>query len=184
MKALFIVTVFVALAMGFVAPVGAQTPNLGVFFDSGWSRMDWNCPGAGTMDTIYVVARNFDRYLAAVEYAINYPPAMTWLYDFDIPTMTIGNTPTGITSGFGVPQNGYNPLCVAKAVFIWNCSECTPTYSDIPVIVSTHPGTGFLGGVDYPAYDLVPAVGMLSLICPTVPTESSTWGKIKSLYNE
>jgi hypothetical protein len=183
MKALFVMTVFVTIAIGFVAPAPAQTPNIGVFFDKGWSRMDWDCPGAGIMDTIYVVARNFDRYLMAVEYAINYPPAMNWYYDLDAPELTIGTTPTGITSGFPTPQNGYFPLCVAKAVFMWTCSGCA-LLTDMPVVVSAHPGTGFLGAVDYPNYDLVPAVGMTSLVCTTVPTESVTWGKIKSLYNE
>jgi hypothetical protein len=53
-----------------------------------------------------------------------------------------------------------------------------------PCIVTAHPGTGFVGGVDYPNYDLVPAVGMTSLVCPTVPLEDTTWGKIKSIYGE
>lgn len=182
MKALLVMAVFVVLAMGVAAPAAAQTPNIGVFFDSGWSRMDWDCPGAGVMDTVYVVARNFNRFVMAVEYSINYPPAMSWLFDFDVPEVSIGTTPAGITSGFASPQSGYFPLCVAKAVFIWTCNECL--INNVPCVVSAHPGTGFLGGVDFPNYDLVPAVGMTSLVCATVPVEETTWGKIKSMYGE
>ena len=134
------------------------------------------------MDTLYVVARNFDRYLMAVEYSINYPPSMFWVADLDLPALHIGSSPTGITEGFPTPQNGYNPLLVAKAMFMWTCAGCLIT--NTPVIVSPHPGTAFLGAVDFPNYDLVPAVGMTSLVCATVPIEDTTWGQIKSLYGE
>ena len=183
MKALLVVTVFVALAMVVAAPAEAQTPNIGVFFDNGFSRMDQDCPGAGVMDTLYVVARNFDRYLMAVEYSINYPPSMFWVADLDLPALHIGSSPTGITEGFPTPQNGYNALLVAKVVFMWMCAGCT-IITDMPVVVEPHPGTGFLGAVDFPNYDLVPAVGMKSLVCATVPIEETTWGQIKSLYGE
>ena len=182
MKALLVVTVFVALATVVAAPAEAETPSIGVFFDSGFSRMQQDCPGAGVMDTLYIVALNFNTYLMAVEYSINYPPAMFWVADLDLPALYIGSSPTGITEGFPPPQNGYNALLVAKAMFMWTCAGCLIT--DMPVIVSPHPGTAFLGAVDFPNYDLVPAVGMTSLVCATVPIEDTTWGQIKSLYGE
>jgi len=51
--------------------------------------------------------------------------------------------------------------------------------------VIPHPGTGFLGGVDYPGFNLVPSVGLTAVLCAcTIPTEQTTWGQVKAVYGE
>lgn len=183
MKALLVVTVFLTAAMFVAAPAGAQTtPTVSVFFDQGLTRMDEDCPAGGGMDSAFVVVQGFNAFIMAVEYAINYPPSMNWLYDYGFPPITMGNTPSGITEAFPVPQNAYNPIIVARVVFMWNCDGCT--IEDDKLIVSPHPVAGFVRAVDFPNYEFINAVGMTSLVCATVPTEETTWGQIKSLYGE
>jgi hypothetical protein len=181
MKTLLAVTAVIA-AVTMATGVEAQTPYVGVFFDTDFTRMDKFCPAGGGLDSAFVVANNFNAFISGIEYAINYPVSMTWLSDYDTPPVTIGSTPTGISEGFALPQNGFFPIVVAKILFFWNCDGCTVT--DDPVIVAPHPISGFVRATDFPNYDFVYAVGMTSLVCASVPTEETSWGRIKSLYEE
>jgi hypothetical protein len=181
MKTLLAVTAVLAVSL-IGTGVHAQTPMVSVFFDQALTRMDEDCPSGGGIDSAFVVASNFNTFFAGIEYSINYPTTMTWLADYGTPPVTIGSTPTGISEGFSLPQNGFFRIVVAKVLFAWNCSGCTIT--DDPVIVSPHPITGFIGVTDYPNYDFINGVGMTSLVCATVPTDETTWGRIKSLYGE
>ncbi len=183
MKALLLVTLMLTSALLVAAPAGAQTPYVGVYFDEGLTRMDRDCPVGGGLDSAYVVARNFNAFMVAIEYAISYPPAaMLWLADSGTPPVTIGNTRDGISEGWGLPQNGFAPWLLAKVKFWWNCNGCSQT--NIPVVVTPNPISGFLRATNYPQIEFVYAVGMTSLICATVPAEETTWGKIKSLYTD
>jgi hypothetical protein len=182
MKKLLAATMVLAIGLGLGADALAQTPFVGVFFDEPLTRMDKNCPNGGGVDSAFVVARNFNAFIMGLEYSINYGPTVTWLSDYGYPPVTIGSTPTGISEGFPLPQNGFEPIIVCKIIFLWNCDGCTLT--DDPIVVSPHPLTGFVRAVDFPNYDFINAVGMTSLICATVPTQDTSWGKIKSLYDE
>lgn len=181
MKTLLAVTAVIAVFL-MATGVQAQTPNVGVFFDHSFSRMDKDCPAGGGVDSAFVVASNFNAFLSGIEYSVNYPTSMTWLSDYGTPPVTIGSTPTGISEGFALPQNGFSPIIVAKILFLWNCGGCVVT--DDPIIVSPHPLSGFVRATDFPNYDLINAVGMTSLVCATVPAEETSWGRIKSLYGE
>ena len=181
MKTLLAVTAVLAAAL-MATGTHAQTPTVGVFFDQYFTRMDKDCPAGGGVDSVFVVAQNFNVFVTGIEYAINYPPTITWLSDYGTPPVTIGTTPTGISEGFALPVNGFFPIVVAKVLFVWNCDGCTIT--DSPIVVSAHPISGFVRATDYPNYDYINAVGMTSLVCATVPTEETSWGRIKSLYGE
>lgn len=181
MKALFVVAVVIA-AVAVATPAPAQTPSIGVFFDEYLTRMDKDCPPGGGLDSAYVVALNFNTFISAVEYAINYPASMTWLSDFDIPPVTLGTTPAGITEAWSLPLNGYNPVVVARVMFMWNCDGCS--VENDPIIVAAHPVSGYVRATDFPHYNLIDAIGMTSLVCATVPADETTWGRIKSLYGD
>jgi hypothetical protein len=182
MKALLVMIATVVAVATAMIPAAAQTPTLNIFFDQGFTRMDKDCPPGGGQDSLFVVGLGFNRFIAGVEYAIDYPVSIEWLNDYATPPVTFGETPTGITSGWPTPFNGYNPIVFTKVRFMWNCNGCTS--DNQPVTVVAHPYTGYLGGVDFPYNDLVPAIGMKSLVCATVPVEETTWGQIKSLYHE
>jgi len=162
--------------------VQAQTPWVGVFFEDTLHDMQMNCPGMGIVDTVFVVAGNFNAWLSGIEYKIDYPTQLGWISDFDTPAVTLGTTPTGISQGWGIPVNAFAPVVVTKVLVQWNCVDCVSP--DIPVDVVPHPESGFVRATDFPDYEFINGVGLRSLICSTVPTEETTWGQVKSLYSE
>ena len=173
---------FLVLSVGIAS--AQTTPFIAVYFDRTFQIEDQNpCPGVGVVDTLYVELVNADVFVTGVEFAVNYPPEMTWMADLNTQPVTVGATPSGFSMGWGTPQNGFGvALDVCQVLVIWNCDGCAVT--DVPIVVTTHPSTGFIGFTDFPNFNQFPAVGMTSLICATVPTEETTWGQIKSLYGE
>jgi hypothetical protein len=177
------VTIAVVLVAFAALNVQAQTtPTVGVYFDQAYTVMQKPCVGPNVMDYAYVVAFNFDAFLTAIEYKISYPASMDFVADLDIPPVTIGNSETGISMGFGTPQNGFSPVLVQRIAFIWMCNGCEPAIEDDPIVVEPHPESGFVRATNFPDFEFIDAVGMTSLVCATVPVNETTWGKVKSLY--
>jgi hypothetical protein len=173
----------------------AQTPFVAVYFDHAFqteaSPVAPNpCPGIGVLDTLYIAATNFNAFLSGIEFQVHYPPSLIWITDFDtpptvaVPGATFGNTPTGISVGWANPQNGFFTVEICKVLVQWNCDDCDVT--DQPIIVTGHPlfVPAIPRATDFPNFQFINGVGLTSLICVTVPVEESTWGKVKSLYQD
>lgn len=169
-----------ALAVA-VSGASAQTGTIGFYFDSGFSVQQKNCAD-GTLDMGYVAAVGFNTFLAGAEYQIIYPGSMFFLGDVDTPPATVGNSATGISMGFALPQNGYLPVLLHKVNFLWQCPDgCNPTNQ--PIIVVPNPFTVEPVVVtQWPDYALIEGIGLTSLVCATIPTEETSWGGIKALY--
>jgi hypothetical protein len=178
-------TVVFALALAvFGATIAsAQTPFVAVYFDQNFTTLQKNCPGPG-LDELYVVLVNANAFVSGAEYQISYPGTITWLADQGTPPVTIGSSPTGISLGFSVPQNGYFAVLLHTVQVLWNCSDCSVTND--PIVVGDNPLTPDVGVLwtDWPNYDLFVALGLTSQVCPTVATEETTWGQVKALYSE
>ena len=175
MVALTVLTVCTGMAW-------AQTPTVRVYFDSQLTAESKDCPGGGGVDSMFVVAQDFGNFIAGVELAIMFPPSMTWIADTNKPPASIGNSVTGISIGFPLPQNAFGKLEVYTVIFNWNCSGCVVT--DGAVVVSPHPITGFVRATQWPTLQFINATGMTGLVCPTVPVEDTTWGRVKALYSD
>ena len=164
------------------APTRGQAPRVTVYFDEALSHMHQSCPGPG-VDTLYVVAENFNAMLAAIEYSIDYSPLhnyLVWIGDFDLPLTTIGSSPTGISIAWSTPRDGFSPLLVQKVAVFWQCSGCLG--KDV-VDVNAHPLFG-LRALRWPDLTYIRGWGMKSGICLATPTRETTWGRVKALYNE
>lgn len=183
-----IATTFFALAAVLlvgVSSVSAQ-PSVAVYFDD-INTESAVCPGP-MLDTLYVVAQNFNNFLGAIEYQIDYSPGqayLTWIGD-DVLNgggAVVGSSPTGISIGYPLPANGFFPLIVQRAFVFWNCSSCGP--QDV-VKVNANPFTvdPTPVAVIFNTQTKVPGIGLTSLICAAVGTEDGTWGKVKALYSE
>lgn len=180
MVTLAAILVVLAAANGMVQ--AQTTPTVGVYFDEAYTVMQKPCPGPGVFDYMYVVAYNFDAFILGIEYMISYPPSMTWIADLEIPPVTIGSSPTGISMGWDTPRNGFGGVLVQEVAFTWQCDGCNAMNEDDPIVVMPHPEFGFVRAVDFPNYEFINAVGMTSLVCATVPAEETTWGQVKALY--
>jgi hypothetical protein len=178
-----IATLVVVALMATVVAASAQTPYIAVYFDQYLTQETKDCPGP-MMDTWYVAAKNFNAFLTGAEFAIQYPAAVAFLGDANTPPVTVGNTQTGISMGFALPANGFFDVFLCNVNVFWNCSSCVEPYLNNAVKVVANPVTGFLGVTDFPQYNAIPAVGLTSFICATVPAEDTSWGQVKALYGE
>lgn len=180
--------VFVLMVISAVT-VSAQTPFIAVYFDDSYQTESTiapgGCPGVGVLDTLYIALTNANAWVSGVEFAVDYPPQITHMADLGTQPVTVGTTPTGISMGWGTPQNGYSTVPICAVMVLWNCDACPADPGDgIPMVVLPNPATNFLGYTDFPNFVPFNAVGLTSYVCATVPTEDTTWGKVKALYGE
>ncbi len=166
----------------------AQQPNIICYFNEGLTDASADCPPVGTMhgtviDTIYVVANNFNMWMAAVEFKINYPTQLMWLGDDATTDMVIGNTATGISLAWPIPLNAFESAVMVRGVVAWMCDGCAGPNQDVALDVVANPNLGHLRALRWPDNVEFTAVGMRSLICAQVPVQETTWGQIKALYN-
>ena len=168
-------------------------PNIQIYFDDGLTLGSANCPNApiGTvMDTLYVVANNFDAWISAVEFQVFYPPQLFFVADnLDTP-LSIGSSPTGISIAWATPKSCFGSTVLAQVLVIWQCNDCVSIVGgvpnpDAPIDIGPNPGQNLTAAraVEWPNQTTFDIVGMRSLICATVPVEETTWGQIKALYN-
>ena len=193
----------VSLAIAFLAPaaVWAGTPRVSIYFDRGYTVQTKDCPGY-VVDYLYIVAEDFNIQMAGIEFAVDYPEEILWLSDMEIPPVTLGQTPTGISMGFGLPVNAYSPVLLTKVAIYWNCDHCTRY--NVPICPTANPYSGYVRATRFPDYALVYGMIEGAWICPTmclstpgcvtqstgcpqppappVPVEDLSWGKIKELY--
>ncbi|MFH1754818.1 MAG: hypothetical protein ABIA59_03865 [Candidatus Latescibacterota bacterium] len=187
-KVLVLVSALLILALG-TSIVSAQNPFVQVYFSHPvWGTPDGTnltqCPpGApGTvLDSLYVIAHNFNMWMSAIEYQVLYPATIFFLSDNTGAPLNVGNSSIGIATAWPLPQNAFTQLVVNKVLFIYMCQFCYEG-TNIPIDVVPHPDTGFVRAVRWPDNAVITAQGMRSLICGTTPVEETTWGNIKALY--
>lgn len=176
--------------------VTAQTPYLQVYFDGELTEYAADCPHdpAGTViDEFWVVAHNFNAYLAAIEFKINYPPQIEWYQDINVnDALMLGSTWEGIAIAFPTPLKAVGPAVVMKVEFVWTCNDCS-TYN-VLLCFDVFPSSGYVRAVKWPDYEVIYATSGTAVICgacgcagacpglPGTPVAQSTWGGIKALY--
>ena len=180
-KVLFVFSALLILSLG-TSIVSAQTPNVQVFFDEYFGVPHLaECPEtSGTTGYLYVVASNFNCWISAIEYMIEYPSQLVFIVDLT-GGLDLGTSQIGLATTWPFPINGFSPVLVNKVMVTFNCQLCFDP--NIHVTAVPHPDTGFLRIVRWSDRALINGVGMLSTICSTIPAEETTWGNIKALYN-
>lgn len=163
----------------------AQTPNVQMVFDEGYVSQTYTCT-PGEIFNGYLVARNFNIWMQAIEYNVDYPDFAPFtgiqkIGEVAAAPLAIGATDDylkGFSVAWTVPQNGFEPVLTCTVFF--QCFDCAP---DSPVIVIPNTVSGYLRATDYPGNNFHYGIGMTSVLCPvTIPTENTTWGGVKALY--
>ncbi|UCG52977.1 MAG: hypothetical protein JSW58_05310 [Candidatus Latescibacterota bacterium] len=198
-----IVVVVIALS---VVITNAQTPYVAVYFDRTFQTEakppyppPQPCPGVGVFDTLYVAASNFNILVTGAEFQIDYPALyMTWVGEWS-PTFThpqfgelaywpvkLGTSPTGVSLGAGdiTFQNGFaGAVRLLEVLIMWTCDVCTVEQG---LIVNGNPlGFGtFPALIERETYIPYFGIGMTALVCATLPTEETTWSRVKALYTD
>jgi hypothetical protein len=160
--------------------VSAQ-PSIAVYFDQINTEATLCQTG---LDTLYVVAQNVNTFFNAIEYKIVYSPGFNyffWVGDLNSAGTVVGNSSVGVSLGWGLPHNGFNPIVVQRILIFWTCSGCI---GPDDVIVVPNPFTADpVVAVEFPTNIKIPMIGLTSTICAVVPTEDTTWGRVKSMYS-
>lgn len=187
-KVLAVVLAAVLVGM-FAYSADAQVPNISVYFDEQHTQTATLCREDGAFfDSLFVVANNFGDFAQAVEYQVNYPSSMMWTGDSHEAPLFAGNSRDGIALSYQIPQNAFAQWRIQKAYFIYNCVDC----GDANYFPGGLPQSIVVDGYLFspqPKYvntggEEIEVLGMTSLICPgTIGTEETSWGAVKSLYN-
>lgn len=184
-KLLAVVLTGACVCASLVPAPTAQVPFVQAYFEkSGDELTDFVYCGAPlTIDHLVVVAHNLNVWLTAIDFRIEYPVPLFWLYDeFPLGILKIGDSPTGVAIAWQTPQNAFQSIEVMRAFVIWtgDC-EC---YGDVyPVAVSGYEGATHPTIVSWPDYAQVQILARASQICQLpYPVKPTTWGRIKALY--
>lgn len=161
----FLSLVILTMVVSFSAIGSPPEPTISVYFDEAHTIRSKDCPGPG-LDTLYVVAEDFNTFLSGFDFKVILPPSLIWLADLDTPPATVGTTITGITLGFPVPLNGFAPLQILSMLVLWNCVDCSSNNQEIQVV--ENPTTMDLVGVRWPDFVKIDAVGGISLVCESL----------------
>jgi hypothetical protein len=182
------------LAIAFVGCMAAgalaQVPFFQIYFDDAsngsYGETQAECGAPNTPDDLYLVAHNWNMFVAAVDYQVAFPPALMYLSDTypAVPggTLNLGNSFQGVALSYGLPRSGFEPMLLSLIQVLWT-GQCDCAAGPQPLVVGPYPGKTSPAGVRWPDYVEFNAVGMTSLVCPgAVPTQETTWGGIKALY--
>ena len=193
MKKILVVVCTAAFCLG-AASAGAQVapePYVQVYFDESRTVTGLlECP-TDPVGKLYVVAHNFNIWMTAIEYKIDYPPEVTLLGDsIDLDRqLKIGNSATGIAIVWqNNPGNAFEGLWLQEATVLYNCEGCQ--VQNITITVVKHPESDatmpnhLVRSLDRPDEADHWGVGLEARICATVPVEETTWGGIKAQYDK
>jgi hypothetical protein len=172
-------------------------PFIQVYFDDGsngsFGEGQAVCGQAGLPVYLYVVAKNFDSWTAAVEYKIDIPDGIMYFGETFEPNplgggmVTYGNSQVGLTISWSLPNSAFGSkgLLISTVLGVWT-ADCYCQTGPQPIVVGAYPypvpktQPSFVRWPDLVEFS---AVGMTSLLCPgPVSTTESTWGGIKALY--
>jgi hypothetical protein len=192
MKKILVVVCAVAFCLA-AASADAQVtpvPYVQVYFDEFHTvTVLEECPTAPA-GTLYVVAHNWNMWMSAIEYRIEYPPEVGFLGDSidEDRQLAIGQSPTGIAIAWkNTPGKAFVSLRLQTVSVLWNCEDCQTQNVTITVVKSpdsdpTQPNH-LVRALDWPDEAEHWGFGMAAYLCAIVPVEETTWGGIKAQYD-
>lgn len=176
-----------ALAGSVVGSATAQVPTLQVFSDSSLKEPFIRCGTPNTWAELFVVMRNVNFLVSAIDFSISYSPYMVWLYDMlpDPDVMVqIGNSPMGTAlawAGCCTPDGSLGDIVVLRPVIYWpgycRCGDSVVRVEGYAPLGKTTPSV-----VRYPDFTEFDIIGMDTYFCPPIPVQPTTWGSVKALY--
>ncbi len=191
------------VAIVFASATVAQVPSVQIYFEGNpvtkvFQTTQSPCQPPGTMQDLYIVFQNFNMYVLAVDFSVDYPPALLWTGETvggpAGQSLTIGSSPSGegfggIAIAFFVPQSTFEPFLAMISHVIWTGScDCHggPQPLKVRGYQYAHLGNGGKANpqvVRWPDFAELDGVGMTSLVCPSAwAVEPATWGRVKALY--
>ena len=164
-------------------PARAQAPTVQVYLDSQFQVVHRTCPPDGTLDTLYVVASGFTSPITDIEYSVNLFGNFIFVQDLVATGFSgTGYSGVGIRVDFGGPTNAHGNLLVQRIHGFWTCQPCGGGGFWPFIVVEPHNESGKIQATRWPDLTKVEAAGGVNSLCGVLPTEPTTWGRIKALY--
>lgn len=163
----------------------AQVPTIGIYFDREMTRTSYNCVGSGVIDTMFVGGKEFNTWISTVEFRVHFDGANLVPISEVAPAgaLKLGTSySAGTTINFPAQRNGYFPFEILKIAILWQCDDCGSATNDDLISVMPHAGTGNLEAIEFGTYQVIPATAKGAVSCGLVPTEQTSWGRVKALY--
>jgi hypothetical protein len=189
-KALAVVLAMLLIGV-FTGGALAQVPFIQVYFDADYNDTQSPCKTPGSSSILYVAALNFNDLISAVDFKIQFPPALMYIGedvredpDGDAGDISIGDSQNGIAIAYNLPRNGFQTMLLSRIFVDWtgDC-DCAQGPQPLRVVGYDDIYSPTPKAVRWPSGEQFDVVGMLSLICPgPTSTESTTWGGVKALY--
>jgi hypothetical protein len=175
-----------------VSPAIARAPVVGIYSDVGGTNCHLSDPTLGVVSYHVVITEWQD--LNAAWFAAPMPPCMVgaqWLFDTHPFSVHIGDSQTGVAISFSACLE--SPLHVLTITYL--VSGATPSCCCYPILPAPDHPYGYIDVQDCNMDLEPPAKSSPGLInasqlcqdcayCETIPTESTTWGRVKALYGE
>lgn len=164
-------------------------PTIGVYFTNNPGQMEYD-PVAYEMFSGYVYLHNMPCYVTGAEFRLSLPAGIA-LVGYEVPGhgLYIGDLVNGgMAIAYWPPLNGYDPgytlLCRIELLATkWCVRNGQYWLIDAFVRVGQHEESHAIQVACYPENNLVPVVGLTSIICPVwIGTKDKSWGSIKALY--
>ena len=180
-----LLTFAIVFTIAMTSAAFAQTPYFQLYFDEGLQEASADCPGPGVLDTLYIAAHNFDMWISAAEFQVDYPVQLTWLGEVAIGSdLVIGQSFAGVAISYPLPRPCFPSTILMRVTVMWSCDDCVGIPAPgAEVVINEWPGEASPQAVNWQTEVAVDGVGMTSLVCAQVPVEETSWGKIKSLYH-
>lgn len=171
------------------SPVFAQGGMITLFADPGGADCAINDTQAGVLIRVYVFHVLAPEALGS-EFSVPMPSCavgMIWLGDSAVFPVTVHESPTGVGIGYGVCYTEAVHILTINFYGVGTSLNCCPLRVE-PPWWGNPPDPPGVNMVDC-EINLIPAVGGVALInpdetcpCLSVPTQETTWGKVKAIY--
>ena len=165
----------------------AAPATVGVYFDG---TLTGTTPGIYSpfLGSLYIVQSEY--YVTGVEYSLVTPNdpthAQLFISGYNYPpshALTIGNAWDGQALTYWPPLTGYPEGYDLLVTYEFMTTVECVDMPDYPIVVTTHPDSGYLRGTYSPNNDFFEIIGLTSFLCPeSIATDEESWGAIKSMY--
>ncbi len=184
MHALRLSVLIFVLGTALSSPAAASTPTIATYYDANGSQIK-NCDGSTEFSDVHIVALNINAWVSAFRYKIEYPPPFIYLdeHSFFSDPVIGGTSDTGIEISYPSPVYFGESQLIHRAGVIWVCG---PGCLIANVYIAPVPFPGLTEiEVDVVQGETTTTLSMsasAAVLCPALPVQEQTWGKIKALY--
>jgi hypothetical protein len=164
------------IGLGLSPNAASAAGTVTVYFNSAGTLRTLDSPGVGVFQTVHIYGEGFPgQFISGAQYKVDYGPNFTFFQDIPEGGIVIGNSPNGISIGFGINIKLGAKFKTQRAILIWN-SDCATTGAvNANVSVVKHPDFPDATPIftRFPDQNILVADGRRSQICQLVEMDFS-----------